>query len=370
MEIYQNEKELLDETNRKLIEELSKNHIKKLIISSIGNSISTGFSMCNSSTPLLKRNETLKNHATNGNIFLETHQFAREENNSDEHTLNAFNQNKKESRFNRESRRDYNAYIEKNMPLLTESEIDYYYPEKLEEDKGMQDTIFESGDSIANFVIYNGGTGPFLDNLTRKGKHFLNGISKDVGSIESILSKIQFNNRQNYGKTQVYLCGAPRIALPLASTLAINTRLKTIADRYANVTYIPNFSRKYFYSTKNSKIKISDPHYNENEYLHLLNEVEKRMIENYIIKECIIEVDRIFSKISQMIEMKKIDPQKYNEKFILNILDYYKNIVKQYNCDEIRFIKEIRIYLLERYSYDFSYLDYNSIKHSSKKLIK
>lgn len=370
MEKYINEQDNLTETNKELMKELSKKRIKKLVISSVGNSISTGFSICNSSAPLLKRNNTLKQCADNEDIDLELHQFSRGENNSDEHILNAFNKNKLESEFNKENRRDYEMYIKRNDALLSPTEIDYYYPETLEDDKGMEDVLFESEPDTANFVIYNGGTGSLLDNVTRRGKYLLNGIPKDIGSIEAILSKIQFNNRENYGKTQVYLCGAPRIALPFSSSLAINTRLKKIADRYANVTYIPNFPRKIFYQKNGSPIPIPDPHYNENEYRHLLNETEKRMIENYIIKECIIEIDRVFNRTSQEIEMNHVDSKKYGKKFILDILDYYKAMVKKFDCDDNRFIYEVRDYLLERYPYDFYYLDYNSIKNESLKLTR
>ena len=95
-----------------------------------------------------------------------------------------------------------------------------------------------NNDDSANIVIYNGGTGAVLDNLTRNGNvSCSNSIKKDISYIESTLGLIQNNNRNNNSNTQVYMCGAPRIYNTRISDLLINNKIKPVLKRYSNTTY-------------------------------------------------------------------------------------------------------------------------------------
>lgn len=359
----------LRKTNEELISELSNLDIRKIQISSIGNSIATGFSAMSTNRPLLSRNESLPEIAKANGIKLDTYQFSRFENNSDEHTLNSLLSNKKESAFNAESRCDYKNFRMNGKQLLSKEQALSYYPEDVQEDRGMADVLLDAQDGLANFVIANVGTGAFLDNWTRGGHHlFTNGIAKDRAYIESLLGIIQFYNRQNYANTQVYLCGAPRILNTPLTDIFINSPLKTIAKRYANVIYVPSISRKVLYQNSIMPFPFPDTHYDEEEYIRLLNKIGQSMTTSFHLTSSLIEIDRLFSNRSREIEMteRKIDTRDE----ILSTLEQYADIAEESGKSRKQFLESTRSYLLERYPYDFYYLDKQAIKESTKVLQK
>lgn len=367
---YKYEEASLERTNEMLMQELQERGISNLQLSSMGNSISTGFSLMNGNIPLLKRNTTLYDAAENYGIDLTTHQFSRSENNNDEHLLEWILTNKTEESFNADSRRDYYHHLQGKMPLLTEEEIMMHYPEKVERNKGIQDVLFEGDNETANIIIANVGTGAFLDNVTRKGKHKLtNGVAKDRGYIESILGMVQLNNRESYVNTQIYLCGAPRILKTPATQIFINRQLKSISKRYANVNYLPSFPRKSFYhNSERLPIPFPDTHYSEEEYLHHLNEVEKSIIVNYQMTDCIIDIDREFARRSKEIEFSDYKSATRDE--ILTTIEGYADEIEESGKDSKYFIHKTKEYLLERYPYDYYFLDKQAIKDCHKVLRK
>ena len=153
---------------------------------------------------------------------------------------------------------------------LKDKDIEDYYPEEPMEDIGLRDIILKNNSNIANIVIYNGGTGSFLDNVTRNGKHKLTtGIKRDFLFINSTLTTIQTYNRFLGTNTQVYLCGAPRILNTPITDIFINSNLKKLAKQYANVSYVSPIPRKVLYKQEQYGI-FPDTHYNEKEYLELL----------------------------------------------------------------------------------------------------
>lgn len=362
------QRELYDENDR-MLSELDSLGIRKLQVSSIGNSIGTGFSAMSGNKPLLLRNESLEEQAKDKGIELITHQFSRFENNRDEHTFNNLINNKKESTFNAETRRDYRVFRMGGNQLLSDEDIINYYPTSVKEDVGMRDALYRQEDGLANIVIANVGTGAFLDNVTRGGRHYLiNGIAKDRAYIEALFGNIQFNNRNNYGNTQIYLCGAPRILNTPLSDIFINRPLQSVVNRYANVTYVPTISRKVLYSSDVMPIPFPDTHYNEEEYLRLLKEVEKKIREEYQKKDAIISIDRKFDRRSREIEMSEVRVDTRDE--ILSTIEYYADLLEDSGKDRDEFLKQVRRYLLERYPYDYYYLDREAIEESYKVLKK
>ncbi len=358
----------LCEKNRELADELSSLGIKKLQISSIGNSIATGFSAMSANKPLLQRNETLPFYLESRNIDLEQHQFSRFENNSDEHTFNNFVSNKSENEINRECRRDYRHFRMNGKEMLPEDKILEYYP-MITDSKGMADTIYESGFGLANVVVANVGTGAFLDNWTRGGKHLLtNGIAKDRSYIEAILGLIQLNNRTNYANAQVYLCGAPRILNTPITDIFINRPLKSVAKRYANVTYVPNISRKILYPNDVMGMPFPDTHYNEEEYLRLLLKIEESIISEYQMHDSLITIDRSLASLSREIEMFGEERDSRDE--ILSIIETEVKRIEDSGKNSEEFLNKVIKYLLERYPYDFYFLDKKAITDSKKVLIK
>jgi len=185
-------------------------------MTSLGNSIALGFSGTSLNCPLLLRNKNLVIEMNRGGIEIDLYHLARGESNSDEKVFQWIIENKKISEFNKENQRDYTNWNLKDkaiighLDFLTQEEQDKYFPRQLEDDKGTADIIYLNKPHTANVVIANLGTGSLLDNWTRKGKHVLTtGIKKDRSYVESILGLIQLHNRDKFGDTQVYLCGAP-----------------------------------------------------------------------------------------------------------------------------------------------------------------
>lgn len=353
----------ISEDNLELLNKFNELGIEKLIMVALGNSISTGFSFCDENIPLLDRNILLDIMCEEYGIDLYKYKFARSENNSDEHVLNWILNNYTEQDMNKLNRRDYEKYEKSSNSLLTKEEISKYYSDGEYSDVHIKDILFNTEQDTANIVVYNGCTGSFLDNVTRGGKHkYTNGIKKDLSHVESILSLIQNSNRENESNTQVYLCGVPRLLNTGIQDYYMNRPLKNISKRYANTTYVDNFKRHFVYK---GKTKV-DLHYDKNEYLKLTHLILKSIIENYIINDSLIGIDRDLYRLNKEIEMS--NEERKTKDAILSIISDYSFYLE--DDTDTKFLKAVRNYLLERYCYDFFCLDKSAIKNDILKLSK
>lgn len=357
--------------NWKLAEMLKVYHIDQFRMTSLGNSIASGYSMVRTTKPLLFRNEHLGFVMKSSNILLERYHFARAQNNNDEHIYRWLTSNISELQIYKSNRCDY-GFGPNSMPVhgLTDEDMKRFYPFNKKNDKGLQDVIFETGEGLSNIVIYNGCTGSFLDNITREGKiseMFTYGIKRDITSLEAVLKYIQDYNRSGFN-TQVYLCGAPNFLSLGISNVFINNHLKKIAKNYANVTYVEPVRSKMFYvNCETRKIGV-DIHYDEVEYLKLNNNIIDAILKNYAVKKALIQLDRELFHYSEKIEIANgrfDDLQDYacREKLfdglladaILTLDDKRKNR---------EFLIEARDYLFTRVPYDFHYFGKKLVKNT------
>ena len=343
----------------KLSHYFKDNGIKKFILTSLGNSIASGYSMIRKTKPLLLRNKSIRLFMKKNDIDLDIHHFARAQNNSDAHFLEWLETNIKESEIHRLNRNDYsNGPTNLRTRYMNEERMDKYYPLKMEVDKGLND-------------------GSFLDGITRGGslyQQMFYGVNKDTRSLEAILEKIQTNNRKNETNTQVYLCGAPNF-LGIGMSELINIKLKRIADKYANVVYVEPIKSKFFYKRpQNEEIDRKemlvekvlgeiDIHYDEEEYIAFNNNIMESIIENYQSTKSMINIDRKFYEFSKNMEIDNHDliSDHDNKKKIIS--EYFE---KQYNRIHGRkrkksFLNKMKKYLIERYPYDFYYLEKDSL---------
>ena len=365
-----------------LVETLKQNSVKitNLRLISLGNSIASGYSMVRSTKPLLLRNESLEEVLQKENITFERHHFARAQNNNDEHIFGWLVSNIKESEVHQMNRSDYSGSASSMVTRgLTKEQIDEYYPLDMEKDYGLGDLIKDKRLNVANIVIYNGCTGSFLDAATRNGnltQQLMAGVNRDTTSFEAVLKYIQEQNRQYNSNTQVYVCGAPNF-LGLRVSELINNKIKKINKNYANVSYVEPVKSKFFYKPLESEelteetelTKLQqffkkhgrqvDIHYDEEEYLKLNNHIIESIIDNYQLNKSLIYVDRALYRYSKDIEMypEKIDSDKIEEQMVS-----FLNTVVPSNENSIRFLKKMKLYLLERDPYDFFYLGKNNIK--------
>lgn len=345
------ELEKLDKTNEELVNFMKNYPKEKLSLTAIGNSISNAFSMSEPGKLLLDRNLGLIDFGKKNNLEVQTYHLSRSENNNALSVANWIIQNCCEKDSYNWNIKDYKRYIKEGNPLLTDDEINEYF--KNGSNKKIQEIIFDENKDNANIIILNLGTGSFLDVVTRHGSlsipNLFNSIDRDIYGINSILEIIQNNNRNSNSNTQVYLCGAPRIVNTALTDIFMNSKIKNIAYHFANVTYVPSFPRQAFYKTKNGTI-LPDPHYNQAEYYHFLSEIENKIIDNFHIKDLMIDLDRILFKISND---NDINEKNYSKN---DIKDFIDEIAKKYeskNGDYNYFLSFIKPYIKSRYPFDF-----------------
>ena len=373
--------ENLEESNHQLAQVLKENKIVNLRITSLGNSIGSGYSMQRITKPLLLRNETLKPIMEKNGILTSIKHFARMQNNCDDHIYSWLVTNKKESEIHKMNLVDYgNSSVSQQNYGLTEELKQKYYPTYLREDNGLQDILFASGTNLANILIYNGCTGSFLDGVTRNGKlsqMVTYGLKRDTTSLEATLKYIQEMNRENGTNVQVYLCGAPNF-LGLRITEIINYRLKKIAKQYANVVYIEPIISKFLYpnyEANKEELNIfkkiislrPDIHYDEIEYLKLNHKIIKSITENYNITKALIETDRELFQFGKYVELENqllLEMPEYLQVTIESII--FSKIFTT-DLEEKEYQVRLEKYLSERFPYDFYYLDKKNINHILKK---
>lgn len=345
------EKEKLEKVNEELIKYMRKYPKGSLTLTAIGNSISDGFSLSEPGKLLLDRNLGLIEYGKNNGVDVNTYQLSRSENNNALAVSNWIMQNCCENDSYAWNIADYRRSIKNGNTLLTEEEINKYFKDGSH--KKIQDVLFDSNKSNANIVILNLGTGSFIDVVTRHGSlsipNIFYSIDRDVYGINSILELVQNNNRNNNSNTQIYLCGAPRIVNTALTDIFMNSKIKKVGSKFANVTYVPSFPRQAFYKTLNGNI-VPDPHYNQAEYYHFLAEIENKIIDNYFVRDLMIDLDRV---LYQMSNDNDINGKNYSKNDIKDIID---EIAKKYESktgDYNYFISLVRSYIKDRYPFDF-----------------
>ena len=354
----------LEKNNYIFAKILKKQNVSKINMICCGNSISSGFSMSHFTKPLLFRNENIQEILKQNSIDLRRYHFARAEDNNDEHIYSYLVNNTSLSEICRLNRFDLKAM---HSTGVDESNIDSLYP--LDDKTTINELISDTQSS--NIIIYNGATGSFLDNVTRGGKHYLTyGIKRDCTSIEAFLKYIQEYNRCYGTEIQVYLCGVP--SLLKASDIFMNTRLKDISTKYANVTYVENIPKKLLYKKETGGI-TPDTHYDEVEYLELNSKIIETISDNYSSNQVLIILDRILYILNKSYQegfMTKNEIDKYTDELFLQYIPEFSK-----NLDELgedaslyakTFLKQIKKYLISRVPYDFYYIDKSKIKELTK----
>lgn len=347
----------LEEKNYKLAEVLKQNNVSKINLIACGNSISSGFSMSHYTKPLLFRNEGIEKILNENSIDLNRYHFARAEDNNDEHIYSWLINNIKLGDICKLNRFDLKAM---KSTGVDEANIDELYP--LFDNTTIKSLIENAKES--NIIIYNGATGSFLDNVTRGGKHYFTyGIKRDCTSIEAFLKYIQEYNRTYYTNIQVYLCGAP--SLLKVSDVFINTKLRDISTKYANVTYVENIPKKLIYKKEDGGITL-DTHYDEIEYLELNSKIMESINNNYIINQILIELDRQLYDTNLTYQKGSSFMMDYISNLFEHSIHLYKQNSDKINMKEKDFLSYIRNYLISRVPYDFYYIGKDKIKELTK----
>lgn len=373
--------------NISLAEILKRNGIKQLNLISLGNSIASGYSARRKIEPLLFRNKSLESIMGIYNIATETYHFARAQNNNDHHIYSWLINNKRLNDIFECNRKDYLASAITMLNRgITPEKVDEYYPKDIASEIKINDTIFNQDKTHANIVVYNGGTGSFLDIITRGGNIldcYTEGVMRDIKGIEATLMYIQIHNRENNTNTQVYICGAPNI-LGLKVTELINHHLKKLAKKYANVVYVEPVATKFLYQPLTqdkeqakkqqnqllNKIPLlPDYHYDEEEYMKLNNNIIQAIIENYQTTSVMIDIDRAFYRISSGLEINCqmfINDARILELVIETQINMFSSKIKS-NKEREKLYTKLKKYLLKITPYDFYYLGRRNIRRVLKR---
>jgi len=352
--------------NTQLAENLNAQGINRLSLTSYGNSIASGYSMARRTIPLLLRNKTLSEIFEKKDIKVEKYNFARAQNNSDEHLYEWLLRNTKEQEIIDFSRADYNPNSKIYMHTsLSEEDFQKYY-QASPANRGLRDVVLEDQDKLLNVVVYSGCTGSFLDNITREGKlteMLTFGIKRDTKSLEAILKLIHTSNRSGESNTQVYLLGAPNF-LGLGITEVINRKLKKIAKEYPNVSYVPPVKSKFIYHDFETGKLTPDIHYDESEYLELNNSILSAINENYNSVKSLISLDREAYKLNSLIEFGSLSSPEEQAIGLAILEKIVKQELSKLPTEEEKrdFLKKAKEYLLSRTPYDFHYIGKKNIK--------
>lgn len=345
------EKELLLKTNERLVEYLKEIDKDTLTMTAIGNSISNGFSLSEPGRLLLDRNLELIEVGKGVGLDVSLNHLARSENNNGLIVADWIIRGCSEEDTYVWNKADYSRFIEGGSPLLSEDEIAEYFYQGCA--RKIQDIIFNNDDKEANVVILNLGTGSFLDVVTRHGSISIpclfGSIERDMRGVSQILELIQNNNRENKAHTQVYLCGAPRIMNTFITDIFMNSKIRKLGGEYANVTYIPSFPRQAFYKTKSGKI-LPDPHYNQAEYFHLLSLIEEGIVQNYIVRDLMIDLDNMLFLLSSYNDIYK---SSYGTNDALDIIRSIARKNRDKGGDYNDFLDMVKNYIETRYPFDF-----------------
>ncbi len=358
--------------------------VKRLKLTSLGNSIASGYSCVRTIKPLLYRNESIQEIMDINGIALERYHFARAQNNNDEHIYSWLTTNIKESEIYKMNKNDYGNSLTSMPGYGLVDCVEKLYSVQGKSDMGLQDVILENKAGLANIVIYNGCTGSFLDNVTRNGKlqeKLTYGFKRDFISLEATLKYIQISNRVKKTNTQVYLCGVPNYLGLGVSNLFINNKLKDIAKQYANVNYVEPLHAKLIYPDYAKVQELEqfsasdvvnlrpDLHLDEQEYLQFNNGIIKKINDSYLNSKAMIELDRALYQFSSSLEFDRQDLLGDEEVIMSFIDDTLSRLLRYFSGDakKTHFLKQAREYLLERAPYDFHYAGKKCIKDSIQK---
>lgn len=357
----------LSEANSLFIELMNRLGIKKVNLTSIGNSIATGFSFNDSLIPLLKRNSDLVDRA---DFDLKLRAYARAEDNCDSNIFEWLEGNFTQSQINELVRFDYqnkygmfrglyellddknqeNVKYAKNKIAIINKVVEEYYPKEVKDDIGLNDLVRQNEEGLANIFVYNGYTGGFLDKVTRNGlPNVFKGFTKDKDSLKANLRKIFTDNPH----AQVYLCGMPNIT-GIHATYIKNKDLKAICKEFPNCVYVAPAPQHFLYK-KDGRISI-DIHYNDEEYLNFNANIMNAIVNNYVPTKILIDFHLYMRRLSDqfMKQDADLEEEKIQQIFKVNVDEYFDNLVSKYDLSAKEF-KKIRSYYKEEYPHKFYY---------------
>lgn len=329
--------------NKKLTYILLKDNINELRLTTLGNSISSGYSMIFDTCPLMYRNTSLAPIMESNNIKICTPHFARAQNNESEKIYDWFRTNIKLADIYSLNKIDYTDGPFSIPTTLTSEDISKYYSKN--EDLRLKDFTLENKNNLANIIVLNAGTGSIINTAfktTGKCKFFsfLKDNDSDFFALNSLLKDINDSNREKNSKTQVYLNAIPDY-LGVKATSLLNNKLRKLCNKYPNVVFVEPIYGEFFYNMSEHKALIPHPsdiqvdlHFSNMAYNKLNNKILQSITENYNAINKIIELDR------ELIQIAKIRESMNNNNFNKTYINAEDHCLKKHNQTESKLTKQ------------------------------
>ena len=295
---YGNQMEMINSKlhfiNLKIFKMIERYRIDKVNFIALGNSISTGFSMCDAIIPFAMRNSDLYDNKE----LIRSYSFARPILNSEENVINWYLDNISHEEINKLVCQDIIMHENQCNKEHWSRDIFNRFSEI-----GSQNLVgLKDLNETANFnniIVYNGCTGTFVESIARgelKDKlTILTSFKRDLKDLNVLLKLIYVGNN----RSQVYVCGLPNIMNTNIVKL-INNAMKNICSKFPNVIFVEGASRNILYNSKGQG--IGDVHHNQPEYLQLHYNIMEKVSENYLIVEFITVVIFKIRELSKFVE--------------------------------------------------------------------
>ena len=347
--------------NDRFIELMKSRGIKKIRITSAGNSIATGYSANSPIIPLLLRNPDLVSKARKAKIEVEFFSYARAQDNREEHIFEWFLNNRTQADINKMVQFDFTSSSPKAMDhrTISREEVNEYYPIYIPNDIGFRDLMYSNlvkdesagqtvvDSEMANILVYNGVTASFLDDFTRNGEKSLKGFDEDLRSLNSFLETIYLTDPY----TQIYVCGMPYIGnvdATIKVIAMINEKIRETCSRYSNCVYVKSVGQNEFY--KYDGRFVPDIHYNKEEYLYLLANIFNAFCHKYVSVVALNDFHLSMKSMSKQNEF--LDVPKTSQQLEQEFMSYMAEFLSKYDLSSGQ-IKRVMEYYVGRYSHDY-----------------
>lgn len=298
---------------------------------SVGNSIASGYSKCDEMLPFFARSQILEHE---GRIAFYT--FARVRRNEEINVLKWYSKNL--------THRDMNTLLMSDILAKKGKYAGFDDGEKnlYERMAGKSDIGFRDYVHLKNNIMIYGGLSETFTDIVRKGdctdiKKLLNCFRNDFEHLKMFLTQAWMDNP----KLQVYVCGLPDI-MGIGVTNMFDKYIRKAVLSVPNAVYVKGAARNYF-SMLDGQKEI-DYHYSKPEYLQLICNVWKSILDKYIILKYKTDVLHGLTAYNKRVELNDTT-SKGNSGIIRQLVrkyaEKYKGVLTLYNIDEQKIKREI-----------------------------
>lgn len=265
--------------------------IEHINLGCIGNSIAAGYSKCDEMLPLFARTQLYRSE-----FDISFFSFARVRRNEEINVLKWLEKNVSHSQINQLLLDDIR--VKKGYYVCYHDRQEKEYQRiASRQDIGLKDYILLPD----NIIIYSGLSGTFTD-IFRKGDltdkvRILKSFQKDYEYLKMILTELYLVNPS----AQIYVCGLPNI-LGIGLSNRFDYYIKKAVRMVPNAVYVKGVERNISLVMKNQK--QSDYHYNRPEYLRLLCEIWRSVLNHYASLKFKNEVLMELSKYNSEVEFR------------------------------------------------------------------